>query len=239
MRALLLDVGNTRLKWAIADGAGLGKVHAQAHNGDPAAVIAAREWPAVDAVRVCDVTGGEMRRRLLEALAARLTVTPEVVTAEREREGLRNGYAEAQRLGADRWLAMLAAWRRSRCALCVVGAGTALTVDVVEAGGRHLGGVIAPGLVAMRRALRAATRFPLREDSPATIAGAARLGCDSESAVELGVLHALLGAIERCVSLQPDAVCYLTGGDAQHLLPFLDAGWHGAPDLVLEGLAAR
>jgi pantothenate kinase, type III len=226
---LLLDVGNSRLKWALHRDGALLPGAALLHDGDPAAALASVALPPVEAVWVADVTDAAMRARLAASLTVRCGVAPQFAHSEASFGDLVNAYAEPRRLGVDRWLALIAARARVAGApLCVVGAGTALTVDLVAADGRHLGGIIAPGFEAMRRALRDSVRFsvdferlPEARDRPAG---------DSADAVAEGLLLPSLAVIERLAARLPGAVGLLHGGDAPRLLPHLGAGWQHAPD---------
>lgn len=234
---LLLDVGNSRLKWALDGDDGLRVGEAVAHHGDPAAAVAAMHWPQQPgAVLVADVTGGALRAALGQALRKRCGVEPQFAVAEASRDGLTSAYAEPRRLGVDRWLMLLAAWTQTRAAVCVVSAGTALTFDTVDARGQHLGGVIAPGLHAMQTATLGATRFAAGDPAHRYDGG---LGGDTEHCVRQGALHAAAGLIDRLARRYGrGAQCFIAGGDAALLLPHLDGTWSLHADLVLEGLRA-
>src|SRR3546814_5490867 len=88
---------------------------------------------------------------LSEAVRSQLVQIPNFARSSAGWHGLRNAYREPERLGVDRWLAMIAAWHTHRGAACIANAGTALTVDVIDAQGQHLGGIIAAGLAAQQR----------------------------------------------------------------------------------------
>ncbi|MGQ0502672.1 MAG: type III pantothenate kinase [Panacagrimonas sp.] len=235
---LLLDVGNTRLKWArVGHGGTLDIGGAVVHAGAPAEAIDALdvEGPEpVEAVWIASVAGPDNDQRLAQAVARRWACVPQFAVSEAACAGLRNGYAEPRRLGVDRWLALLAAWSETGGACVVADAGTALTVDVVDAQGQHRGGVIAAGLRTSENAVLGATRFPTRE---APLPPHAGLGLDTESCVRQGAMLSVLGAIDRAAcEVCPGARRYLCGGDAPTLLPLLGAGWEHRPALVLEGL---
>lgn len=233
---LLLDVGNTRLKWALAENGAIGADGAVVHGGKPAealARLALADEPA--SIRIVSVAGPAHDLAIDKTCVARWHRSPVHARSEAERDGLRNGYAQPQRLGADRWIAMLAGWHLAgRRAFVVADAGTALTVDVVDASGRHLGGIIAAGLNTSEKAVLGATRFPTRDTPLEDHAG---LGLDTEACVRQGAMLSVLGAIERAAATAPDsAQRYLTGGDAQRLQPHLDTAWTLRPRLLLEGL---
>lgn len=234
---LLIDIGNTRLKWALAGPAGeLQHARAVPHEGDPVRALAQLPEAQVDDIWLAQVTGAEQEARIDVALHARYGCSPVHARSTAQWRGLHNAYREPHRLGVDRWLVMVAAWARQPGAFCVVDAGTALTVDCVAADGRHLGGIITAGLHAQQRAVLGATRFATRDAALAYDGG---LGADTEACVRQGAMLACLGAIDRaCALAGPDAVRLITGGDAHLLSPHLPAGWTHRPDLVLEGLLA-
>jgi len=235
---LLLDIGNSRIKWARRSGPGapLEAGEAIAHEGDLPTALSALPNSGLRSVGISHVLGSAREEALTEAVFTRFGLRPWFARSVAEARGLRNAYREPERLGVDRWLAMLGAWQFAARAWVVADAGTALTVDLIDARGQHLGGLIAAGLMTAQGALLGATRFPTRDFDRIGIAG---LGRDTESCVRQGVLQSVLGAIDRAAALAPnDAACIITGGDAETLLPSLGARWSYRPLLVLEGLAA-
>ena len=231
---LLLDIGNSRLKWALADGRRLDPVTARDHGGRPADLIAGLKLPPADAVWVAHVMGAAHEAEIARAIRRRCGVNPRFARSTARRAGLRIAYRDPSRLGVDRFLAMLALRTQTRRAFCVAGAGTALTFDAVDARGRHLGGLIAPGLSTAWTAVRGATRFALRPKPANYTRG---LGSDTDACVRQGTLHACVGLIEHAArGLR--GVRVLHGGDAATLRRHLGRGWTLKPDLVLQGLLA-
>lgn len=232
---LLLDIGNTRAKWASSDGTALQGHGTVAHAGDPLRALAGQTLPGADALWVSAVHS--LDRSQLEAGLRKLTgLAPRLVRAAAGFDGLVNSYAEPQRMGADRWLAMVALWSQLRSPFCLVGAGTALTFDHVDAAGQHQGGLIAPGLTSMQHRLLSVTQG--RPQELARPYGE-HLGRDTESAVRQAALFSSLGVIERglrAAGEESAGARFITGGDAPDLLPRLGAGWQQRPHLVLEGL---
>ncbi len=225
MPTLDIDMGNTRTKWRC---------------GDEAGALPAPELPrpvAVPArVRVASVLGD--RRGIAAEIRRRFGVEAEFATTSASLAGVCCGYREPHRLGVDRWLAVVAAWQRTRHALAVISVGTAACVDFVDADGRHAGGYIAPGLRLLADALDRRTA-DVRPDPHA----APRLepGTDTQEAVAAGTLLMLSAfvdaGIERLRSRSaPPVAVYLTGGDAALLAPRLGRDVHCEPELVLEGL---
>lgn len=246
---LLLDIGNSRVKWAWLAAGGLRDAGALAHDGGvppgwPAPTGADGRRPAE--VLVASVAGEPLTQSLLAPLALPGVPLRRAVV-EAEAAGVRNGYLEPRQLGVDRWLAVLAAWGRHRGALCVVDAGTAVTVDALDAGGRHLGGLIVPGAALMRRALLERTGGIGAAAGIGVPADAApgTWGRDTSGCVERGAAFALACLVRGCVeALAPAAGpagprLVLTGGDAPRLQPLLGVPAEHRPLLVLEGLALR
>jgi type III pantothenate kinase len=233
MTMLLLDVGNSRLKWAVAHGARLSPVHAVAHHGQPAQLLRGLRLPKVSSIWLAHVVGPH-EKPLRATLQARFGVAANVARTERACAGLRVAYADPARLGVDRWLAMLALWTGARRPFCVAVAGTALTFDAVDARGRHQGGLIAPGLGTAWSAVKGATRFSLRPRPDPYTRG---LGTDTDACVRQGALFACAGLLERAAR-GARGRRYLAGGDARTLHAHLDGRWILKENLVLEGLLA-
>jgi type III pantothenate kinase len=133
---------------------------------------------------------------------------------------------------------MIAARRYGPGPVCVVDAGTALTIDAISAEGRHLGGLIAPGITSMRLIIDERTQLSLPQDSESP----ALLAQDTDSAIASGTLQSAVALIERVytrligtLDVTPRAL--LTGGEARLLYPHLQNEWTIVPHLVLEGLA--
>ena len=233
---LLIDIGNTRMKWAFARDGQLGEPGAAVHAGTPAQLAVQLPAEPVESIWIAHVTGATQEPALIEALRSRYGIAPRFARSTATWRGLKNAYREPERLGIDRWLAMIAAWHEHRGAACVVDAGTALTADVIDASGQHLGGFIAAGLETQQRAILGATRFATRDvDGTQFRAG---LGNDTESCVRQGALLACVGAIDRAAAEAGDAAAlWLCGGDAGTLKPWLPT-WTHRHHLVLEGLAA-
>ena len=240
----LIDIGNTRFKWTLADN--LGAVGSVAHvTGLDAAITALVEAlpRGLRRVLAANVAGGAVGARLAAALRERHAIEAELVTPEAERYGIRSAYAEPERLGVDRWLAMIAAHRSTAGLTCVIQAGTAVTFDAVDAGGRHLGGLIFPGARLMADALERNTGRIGPTPAPAGhVTGLNLLGTSTDEGVGKGSMLAIAAALDRAVAVVTTATnetptVILTGGDADELAPWLESEVRFSADLVLAGLA--
>jgi len=229
---LCIDCGNTRLKWGLRDG-GDWRASGMLAHGDLALLAGhLREHPSPVRACACNVAGAAMAAKI-EAL---VPCPVEWVAAQAEQCGVRNSYGDASQLGADRWAALVAARRRHAGACLVVNAGTATTIDLLDADGLFHGGFILPGLTLMRRALSGNTaQLPLAE------ADYSALPRNTAQAIASGAVEATLGAIERAFARLPeprkDALCLIAGGGAALLAPYLEMPHLEVPQLVLEGVA--
>lgn len=231
---LLLDIGNSRIKAAMAGAAGIGAVSAVAHAGDPAAALAQLPQERPERIAVANVTGAAHEQQIEAALRARYGIAPAFARTQDECGGLKLAYAQPQRLGVDRWLMMLALWRENGSAFGVGAAGTALTYDAVDAGGQHLGGFIAAGLSTHLQAVLGATRFGTGALGEQYNDG---LGQDTEACVRQGAFLACLGALEHAARRHPAPRQVISGGDGPLFQPWLPE-WSARPQLVLDGLLA-
>jgi type III pantothenate kinase len=240
---LLLDVGNTRLKWAWQSGEtflpGGELVHAGQLGIDQLAQISLHHSPT-QVVAVC-VAGNNVAESVRIKVQRELGKEVEFVTAATEVEGIRNAYGQPAQLGSDRWAALIAAHHRWPDYLCVIDAGSALTLDLVHPDGQHLGGYILPGLDMMQNCLLERTAIPMSPGS-VSLTSSTQPGNSTRSCIANGALQAACGLIERTVlqleQLGKETVqCVLTGGDSQYLATALSIPCEVEPNLVLMGLA--
>jgi type III pantothenate kinase len=243
---LLIDVGNTRLKWAWLDSSGLSDQLAVVHRHR-----ASEQWtapvfgPAHEASRVlvCNVAGAAMAEALTGHSRRKFGLDPEFVTATRKFGELMNGYLDPELLGADRWLGVVGAWTMFHAAVCIIDAGTAVKVDAVDARGRHQGGLIVPGIHMMRDALFHGTSDIARAAERSSASTTGILANNTTGAVFRGAMFALAGMADHAVDMivrdsgvEPKLL--ITGGDAGLISDTLRRRGEIVPDLVLQGLAA-
>jgi len=230
MPRLLIDVGNTAIKWRLANAEGL--LDAGGSVSDVSSLCQAVESEHWSAAGLASVASDAADDELIAALTASGTRAMYRATAQSTCLGLVSSYAEPQRMGVDRWLAMLAAHANNEGALCVIDAGTAVTMDLVSAEGAHEGGYILPGADLMRRALSSETD---RIRVGALEAPAIGPGNNTQACVTAGSWRAVMGAVESTMAAYPDHRPLLTGGAASTLRDLgLVAKY--SPDLVMEGL---
>lgn len=229
------DLGNTRAKFWRCEG-GRTKSHwAAAHDGHPELLLrmAPPEFrEAAGGVFGMSVLGKDADDRFAAGVLAQWGCLPEFATAGPSFRGLINAYAEdPSRLGIDRWMGLIGA-ARDCDALCVVGCGTAITIDVVRAGS-HKGGYILPGLRLMQDALLGGTRRVRFDDSaPYSLA----LGVSTGGAVRNAAVAAVVALVERVVRDEAIGKLVLTGGDADVLASLLSISCEVDPGLLLKGL---
>jgi type III pantothenate kinase len=235
MTLLLVDAGNTRVKWAIAriDAApGEWIAHGAVAHVELDSLRAAWKGQGVRRAIVSNVAGAQLAERLAALLPA---VQPEWFGARAELAGMRNRYRHPEQLGADRFAAALGA--RSLVpgkALVVATCGTATTVDAVSADGDFLGGMILPGLGLMLASLaRGTAQLP---EASADAAMPPVFADHTLDAIRSGCLSAQAGAIERACAALPAELCIVSGGAAHHVAPALLAPHRIVDNIVLMGL---
>lgn len=236
-RCLQLDVGNSSAKWRLVQDART-TVRGIYRSGDAGAQAALLECTdRLDQIWISSVAAPAAEQALASLLAGRWGIEPWFARTQGSTGELRNSYADPGRMGVDRWLAMLGARRRASGRLCVVDAGSALTIDVVGADGRHEGGYIIPGATLMERALLLDTdRVRFDEEVEFSLAP----GRSTAEAVRHGIALAQAGAVAMALEqagTEPLAL-FFCGGAGESLMRWVDRGGQWAPDLVFEGLEA-
>jgi len=248
MTFIALDVGNTRLKWALYDSprtnaALLSQGAVFLENIDRLADEDWKSLPPVTRMLGCIVAGDALRRRVDEQLEI-WDLTPSWVVPSASEAGLHNGYDHPTRLGADRWVAMIGALARMRAQtaqaaprpMVVVMVGTAVTVEAIDAQGHFLGGLILPGHGIMLRALESGTaglRVPTGE--------VREFPTNTSDALTSGGTVAIAGAVERMVQhvrvhCKDEPLCYMTGGAGWKMAPSMSVQCELVDSLIFDGL---
>lgn len=236
---LELDCGNTRVKWRVRQGREvLMRGAFQTEDGFNASIADELMSLGLQHVLVGSVLGDEFARKLASWSISRLGLNPKFAASEPACNGVVNGYQQPEKLGVDRWLAILATKAKASSAFVVVDSGSAITVDLVTSQGEHLGGYIAPGLRLMRESLTAKTAaiklsqigYP-DNDFP---------GRNTVTAIKSAELAMIAGLVAHARSIlrnydRHEAHLWVTGGDGEWLVGMLKDGIY-CEDLVLDGL---
>ncbi len=212
---LVIDIGNTRTKWAMADAMGRLQESEVCLNSE----IAQANFPKAQATKVlvANVAGEAMAQQLSQLLSP---LPVHFVTTKPQACSVKNAYAA--NLGIDRWASLVAAWHHTKHATVVVNAGTAITIDTLSKA-EFLGGTIMPGLHSLRASLAQNTaQLDVGEGAYA------EFPINTPDAIETGCLNAVVGAIylmqkrlEKRSGWLPKLV--MTGGDARSVAQALNA----------------
>lgn len=261
MSVLLVDIGNTRVKWATLVNERVGSMKAAAHKGWDGERIARQVFAAgsrgamkgkarsrragpkqLERIVVVSVAGARIDRAFAAEARRRFGISPEFFRSARRAGGITTMYSEPWRLGADRLVAAIGAFHLSRHRpVCVVSVGTTMTLDFVDADGRHRGGAIAPAPALMVDSLLWGTHG-IRRRAQGGRGSRGLFARSTRSAIAEGARYAVAALADRAV-LEARAVAgrapllLLTGGAAPDIAPLIRARHRYVPDLVLRGLA--
>ena len=231
---LLIDAGNTRIKWALVnreDWLRSGVVPVEQSDELPRLFPESQD---IQQIWVSNVAGEKVAQHIHKIGINKSQL--HFVVAQEEQCGVRNSYSNATQLGSDRWAALIAAWHLVQGKCLVVNSGTATTIDTLSERGEFLGGLILPGVELMQRSLVDAANqlksergdympFPLK----------------SADAIYSGAIQASCGAIERQYSLLNDAGAQvlLSGGVAGLLQPHFNQKLFSVPPLIVDNLVLQ
>lgn len=245
---LELDLGNSRIKWRLLDDMGVKDQGAVTDLVELKAELGRKN--RIEHCRICSVRRGEALNDLVAWIQDNFAVSPQIAKVSNRCGVVSNRYQDPSRLGVDRWLAMLAAYQRTRGACIIIDGGTALTLDVLDSEGLHQGGYILPGIALMARSLEENTAIKLSTQGQVP---SIALGHSTDQAVRNGILATVIALIEKLYKDQLEGAgrldkLVLTGGDAATLSAILAqsglmlgakeaAQAEIVKDLVLDGLA--
>ena len=238
---LLVDLGNSFIKWGIKNNTGLTFGKAFPHKAgrpDPSIEILWGELDKPDRVVVANVAGEEMGAKLRDWLVRKWQIQVEFVKPQAEAFGVLNGYENPLKLGVDRWVGLVGLRHHYDLPACLVDCGTAITLDFLDLKGVHRGGLIMPGLSLMKRSLQAGTHGIETFGSNTGNS----LGDNTGTAIVNGILCAASGFVDRgfndlipkCKS-QP--VLVFTGGDGQSVAEQFSVPSVYDPGLIVKGLS--
>lgn len=243
---LYCDIGNTRLKWRLRQGQTIVDQGIIPHNKNPT-IACASLLTVIKQLKVShlvnfsvSLVAGDQWHAELDLLAKAFSTEVYYAKSTTEFYGIQNGYEQPLRLGVDRWLAIIAAYRFAKTDCCIIDAGSALTIDRVDATGKHQGGFILPGLMLSQQTLLANTGQLGLKASRQSYAFW-QWGQSTETAVGNGCFSAILCLLNELVQrfqeeAQYQGHVYLTGGDAMALQNNIEYPVEYNADLVLDGL---
>ena len=237
---LLIDVGNSRIKWLMVTGAY--DDFDKCHYGQLDDLKQFIETLDVSGIRVllAAVNQTSALRVLLSSKSFKEIV---IACSELSRAGVRNSYQQPKRMGVDRWLAMVAAFSDAGKAInqgvIIVDAGSALTIDVVDGKGQHLGGYIVPGLIMAQKALFANTERVIQYEEALSADASGnmlkKLGNNTLQCVEYGIANQMAALVKQVSEEYLNYEIFFTGGDGELLASILKTG-KVDKNLVLKGL---
>ena len=235
---LCIDVGNSRIKWCVW------QANDMQHN-----TVAEYELQRLDNllvkwfsnieqqdVFISSVAGDQVNEVIALWFSKAWQKQVSFVESERQQLGVVNSYKEVRQMGVDRWVAMLAAYQRYQSAICVIDCGTAVTLDIVDESGKHLGGLIMPGLNMMRQSLfQGANGIRCQDGNEPLLAN------NTSDAVSGGCFHLLVSGLNSLYvqykkQTKNKMVCVVTGGDGEKISKNMDGDCQFEADLILYGL---
>jgi len=233
--ALMIDLGNSRLSWALYSSGDISSPKSSPHADDLLETVAA-EWQRISPlpVYIANVAGIESQQRLSRWFESHWNITPTVLQSQRQAHGVTNAYQQVEDFGVDRWLGLIGAREMSRLPVCVVDCGSAVTIDVMDAGGIHQGGLIIPGFEMMLSSLRQGTAIPdiiLFDGNPGL------LGKSTPECILNGCANTIAAIIDNIMqSGSPLQRLIMTGGNAAMISHLLEHPSTLIPDLVFRGI---
>lgn len=243
MTTLLIDAGNTRLKWSYIGSQGERMVSQYVDYArgqlDTCLLYLLKDLPVVQRIILVHVLGKEVEQPL-EVLADQQGISLHFIRSQQQAYGVQVAYPDPSRLGADRFVAMVAAKRLFPTQACiVVDAGTAVTIDALDSTGKHYGGLILTGLRLSGESLIA--RSKAAHMNQLVLDDIQLFASDTLQAIGSGSVFGLAGSIDGICSkmsrqFEQPVNLILTGGDAAFLQPYLINNYNLQPDLVMQGL---
>ncbi len=236
---LLIDAGNSRIKWTIADE----KSHfdtIKSHSDLGSALDAWKGLSKPTQVWLASVRDKQFSKELSSAIKTLWALSINEISSSRQLLCVTNAYPEPEQLGCDRWAAMLAAYNQEKSSVLVVSLGTAMTIDAIDANGFHLGGLICPGMYLQQQALNAGTNVSCIPELKGP-GGVKLFAASTAEGIIAGSTHAISALIDKAyqdrIEQEANTICYLAGGDAEKIKDTLQCPYIIEPYLVLKGIA--
>ncbi len=241
MSALQIDIGNTFLKWRVV-------VSGMASSRGCAAVTnnywlneIQEDVIEVDKILIASVASSDFNSLASVKLFEVFGKIPWFSTSTDELVGVKNAYSDSSELGIDRWLALVAAWVEFKQDVIIIDSGTALTIDIVNQKGFHLGGYIIPGEILMKRALVADTanlKYKNSFDEQKILPGKTTSQAikNGIALAQVGAVHSVLANLRKNSILEGMPVIVFCGGGGESLRDLCELESFWRPDLIFEGL---
>jgi len=237
---LLVDIGNTRIKWTLSLAGVLSEQSVVRHAGG-LAVVLNQYWvnlPAPEKVVIASGLASSQTQDIDVWVRQQWQCPVIYLNTPKTEHGVTNAYADYKDLGIDRWLGLLACQHFINGAACVIGCGTAVTVDAIRADGQHLGGCILPGLELMRSSLNQTGKINIEGQASNDLSS---VNASTKAGVYCGTLYAVSKAIDAIIDdmnneLAGDVQCIITGGDAGTIKPLLQVGTVYEKDWLFKGM---
>ena len=242
---LLVDIGNSSVKWGQIEGGSTKSVSAMSQQYYPENVSSSffiECWKMLDKpenIIVSCVARHQVWQALEQACEQLWALQVKKISSIKKGFGLVNAYKQPADLGSDRWCAMIAALNETTTDFIIVSCGSAITLDVVSSSGKHLGGYILPGLAMMKKSLASDTadvKVTLEQIKPSLLPANSTAGC-VDSAINLAAVKLIEAVYQQQKKSAESVQCLLTGGDAAFVADLLSIKCVMMPDLVLRGLA--
>jgi len=240
---LLVDIGNSRVKWALSSNAVLSSHQSVDHQSwlqclqNNSWISASDSQPPITTIFYCCV-GNEELVQQLEDFSSRKNINTTRLETQTQWQQLKNSYIDHTQMGVDRWLAMMAAWNHCHSPCLVIDCGTAITVDAIVADGSHQGGHIIAGLTLQITKLLDQTA---KINAQLTLKNLnSQFATNTTDAVNFGTLQLILDYLDnswnRFKSSNANAELFFSGGDGELLCELLDYRNNFRQNLVLEGI---
>ena len=233
---LAIDSGNSFVKWGLFNHGCCLKLGKIQYDNIQNIKYYFKDLQAPESIIISHVARAATKNQICEQIS-RWPVKPHWIRSRAFQCGVFNSYSNPTQLGCDRWASLIAAWEMQRQACLVINIGTAVTIDALSESGEFLGGIILPGFHLMLNSLQRDTQL-----FNASMSTYEEFPNSTNSAIQSGMIHAVIGAIERMYNLlsmkinHPVKASIISGGGVSLLSPFIKIPIKTIDNLVLKGL---